>query len=241
MTIIQTGIPNSLFNGVIGPAFAARTMTKRVDEAMGRFRKAGVPMEWLLGPSSAPQGLDDYLQKQGVVAQWASPGMAVNLEDVGRQGLPVGVEIRAVEDLATLRVCGNTLAKGFGMKGAVRKGMVDVTMGWGTSSTRRWYLAYLNGTPVAVSNLTLQGDVAAIYCVATVPEARGRGIGSAITRWPLLVARRLGFDVAVIEASKMGFPIYKRIGFRECCRFRIYEWSPEKNRSRSRPPRGAKG
>jgi hypothetical protein len=43
---------------------------------------------------------------------------------------------------------------------------------------------------------------------------------------PLLEAREMGYRVGVLEASDMGYPICRRLGFREYCKSRIYEWRP---------------
>lgn len=79
---------------------------------------------------------------------------------------------------------------------------------------------------MAASLVVLREDVASIYCVATLPEARGRGIGTAITREPLLEAKNGGYDVAVLEASEMGLPVYRRLGFKELFEFKTLTWSP---------------
>jgi GNAT superfamily N-acetyltransferase len=51
--------------------------------------------------------------------------------------------------------------------------------------------------------------------VATVPAARGLGIGAAITLQPLLEARdQDGYKYAVLFSTEMGVPVYQRIGFR---------------------------
>jgi ribosomal protein S18 acetylase RimI-like enzyme len=56
--------------------------------------------------------------------------------------------------------------------------------------------------------------VASVYAVATLPAARGQGIGGAITLMPLLEAREMGYRYGVLFSSEMGVSVYERIGFR---------------------------
>jgi len=49
---------------------------------------------------------------------------------------------------------------------------------------------------------------------------------TAITQEPLQIAKNAGYEVAVLEASEMGLPIYRKLGFRELCEFRTFTWSP---------------
>jgi ribosomal protein S18 acetylase RimI-like enzyme len=75
-------------------------------------------------------------------------------------------------------------------------------------------VAYLEGRPVSTA-LSLSTDRAAgIYWVGTVPEARQRGLGERCTRAVTRVAFERGAHVVALEASRMGFPIYERMGFR---------------------------
>jgi predicted acetyltransferase len=57
--------------------------------------------------------------------------------------------------------------------------------------------------------------VASVYGVGTVPDARGRGFGAAITLHPFLDARDQGYHYGVLFATEMGAPVYRRLGFRE--------------------------
>jgi len=226
MIIYYSGLPVPLLNGILGPRFAAENMSRKVESAMSHFRSMRMPMRWLLGPSSSPQDLGELLSSQGLKQGWAIPGMVLDLESVNREPLPKGFEIQQVADRGSLRACGDTLAEGFELRNEIGKGVSDAVVSYGMSPTRRWFLGLLNGKAVTVSLLVLHDEFAGIYCVATVPEARGRGLGYAITREPLMAARTDGYSIAVLEASRMGFPVYKRIGFKQLFEFKTYTWSP---------------
>ncbi len=79
------------------------------------------------------------------------------------------------------------------------------------------YMAYLDGTPIGTSTVYYGAGVAGIYNVAVAPEARGRGIGGALTLQPLLDARRMGYRAGILQATKMGFPVYQGLGFEQNC------------------------
>jgi ribosomal protein S18 acetylase RimI-like enzyme len=72
----------------------------------------------------------------------------------------------------------------------------------------------------------LQSGVAGLYTIATIPEARNRGIAGELTRHALLSAQGQGYRAAALQASRMGFPVYQRLGFQTCASFDEYEWAP---------------
>ncbi len=63
-----------------------------------------------------------------------------------------------------------------------------------------------------------------IYYVATLPAARGRGIGRAVTLAPLLEARARGYRVAVQHSTEMGVFVYQRLGFTRYCDLSLSLW-----------------
>jgi GNAT superfamily N-acetyltransferase len=226
MLIYASGIPFGLVNGVLGPRFGSRMIAKRTEVAMAHFERTKLPMMWILGPSSAPKHLERALLKRGMIKGEVMPGMAIDLKDVKREPLPSGLRIRRVNDMESLRICCRTVSEGFEVPQEVRERFSGLLENFDIGPTRRMFLGLLNGRPASSSVLVLHEEAAAIYCVATVPEARGKGIGTAITRETLLAAKDEGHEVAVLEASAMGLPVYRRMGFRELCHFRTLTWSP---------------
>lgn len=67
------------------------------------------------------------------------------------------------------------------------------------------------------------GDVAGIYWVGTVPEARGHGLAAACTAAVTKLALERGARGVTLQASHMGEPTYRRLGFREYGR--MTRWS----------------
>jgi len=42
-----------------------------------------------------------------------------------------------------------------------------------------------------------------------------------------LMAKKLGYDFAIIQAGEMGFPVYKKMGFVEYSKVKRYHWNPD--------------
>jgi ribosomal protein S18 acetylase RimI-like enzyme len=85
------------------------------------------------------------------------------------------------------------------------------------------YVGYEDGVPV-VSGLGVRtGRTIGVYNIATVPAARQRGYGAAITTRIAVDGSRAGCDVAILQASEMGQPIYERLGYRTVVDY--YGWA----------------
>jgi GNAT superfamily N-acetyltransferase len=87
----------------------------------------------------------------------------------------------------------------------------------------RLYLARVDGELVAgLGTLSVEGTCEIVY-VATVPEARGRGLSSELMRTALRAARADGCAVTTLEATALGEPVYARLGYRPLGRLGMYE------------------
>ncbi len=76
------------------------------------------------------------------------------------------------------------------------------------------YLGHIDEEPVATSLAVTAGGVVTLFNVATVPDARRRGYGAAMTMAPALAARAGGIEVAALQSTEAGFPVYERLGYR---------------------------
>jgi ribosomal protein S18 acetylase RimI-like enzyme len=75
------------------------------------------------------------------------------------------------------------------------------------------FVAYLDGAPVSCAMTLVSHGVAGVFYVATVEQARRRGLGDALTRTAARAGFELGARAAWLGASEMGAGLYRRIGF----------------------------
>jgi GNAT superfamily N-acetyltransferase len=76
-----------------------------------------------------------------------------------------------------------------------------------------------DGAALATALALLSHGIAGIYWVGTRPEARGRGLGAAVTAAASRWAFERGAGAVVLQASREGEPVYRRLGFREITRY----------------------
>jgi len=227
MLRICTGVPHPIVNGVIRTQWGPAGLEDQIETTLDYFRSRQVPMMWMVTPSSRPANLASCLQAHGLMLGGTMPGMGIDLQILPDSlPLPPEVTIDEVTDKPALQHWVQALSLGFGLSVEV----VDVfarasdMLGYGEQAPIRNFVAYRKGEPVGTSTLYLGAGVAGIYCVAVLPEARQQGIGAAITAAPLQIARDLGYRIGTLQASKMGEPVYRRLGFQEHGQFAMYGW-----------------
>jgi ribosomal protein S18 acetylase RimI-like enzyme len=88
------------------------------------------------------------------------------------------------------------------------------TMGSGPADRRHTFITRVDGTPAAsVVSHDHRGDCS-IWWVATIPEARGRGLAPGLMRRALADGRARGCEVSTLQATALGRPVYERLGYR---------------------------
>ena len=84
------------------------------------------------------------------------------------------------------------------------------------------FVAYVGDVAAAAAMVFVTHGVAGIYWVGTTPAARGRGLAALVTRVAGNAGFAMGAQVAALQASVMGEPIYRRMGYREITRYPWY-------------------
>jgi GNAT superfamily N-acetyltransferase len=216
---------NSVLRTNLSPAEA----DARIAATVASFRMRGLAFTWYAGPSRTPADLAARLEAHGLTLDTAELGMASDLTVVAPPvSAPAGLTIERVrDDAGALRLLvvsrlANDLDPDISTVAVER--VTPAT--YDDDDPLQFYLAWLDGQPVACTQLFLGAGVAGIYNVGTIPSARRQGVGAAITLAALNAARERGYRIAVLGASAMGEPVYRRLGFTECTQVVIYAWQP---------------
>ena len=222
------GYPNN-YNGVFFAHLTDKNIEEKINESLAHFRKRGLAMRWWVGPTSEPADLGNHLEAHGFVQTAAMPGMAVELDSINESlEWPQDLKISLVQDDQTLRHWCEVMLPTFGLGEHIDSFLaMERHIGFSRDLPRRSYVGYLNERPVATSHLLLTRRVAGVFCIATVPEARRKGIGTAMTLKPLREAREMGYSVGVLHSSRIGYNVYRRVGFEERCKINVYIWQGE--------------
>lgn len=233
LTWFRSGLYNSNANAVLRTHLAPDEAEAAIDEVMREIPGRGLPMVWWSGPGRRPLDLDARLLRRGFVTPGFDPGMAVELVALREdQPAPEGLRIERVRDDAALADWLRAFRLGNEEDPnapAIPRSRLGPTT-YEDDDPFSFYLARLNGEPVAASQMVLGAGVAGLYCVATAPAVRRQGIGAAVTLAPLLAARKLGYRYGVLGATDLGYPVYQRLGFREYCKLTMYVWRMDQDR-----------
>ena len=190
----------------------------RLRAALPRLREAyaaaGV-QAWSVWADAHDEGAAGALEDAGLRLDSTPPAMAH--EDLAAVSAPADEELDWTGDPAP-RDYGAAMERAYGMPSGAFSGAID-----DLGSELRWYVAFDNGAPVACASTCERDGACGFYAVGTVPEARGRGLCSRLMRRAMADAAARGCEVAVLQASAMGEPVYARLGFRTIGRMHHYE------------------
>jgi len=222
-----TDLPDFFTNLVVSAQLPSDRADELIEDALTHFRRKNIrKLSWLVQDEEEAGEMNEALLAHGLTFRESfSIEMAIDLATL-LTDLPSvpGLKIIPVIDRSALRQWIHIASIGFRIGEEFEKVWYELVAEVIFDMRFRTYLALLNGKPVGTSQLFLSGGVAGIYNVSCIPEARGRGIGTAITLAPLLEARRMGYRIGILQASSRGYRIYRRLGFQDFGNLSVYLW-----------------
>jgi len=227
LTWFVTNMPDHFMNLVVCTDLPGDGIHELIGNALAHFRALNVgKLTWLAEEGVLAAQIKKHLLVHGATFREAfSREMAADLMTL-REDLPFpnDLEIVPVETGAILQKWIHIASIGFDVPEEYEKVWYDFFVEAVLDPPFRTYLALLKGQPVATSQLFLSAGVAGLYNVTCIPEARGQGIGAAITLAPALAARRMGYRIGILQASDLGASVYRRLGFQDFGKRSIFHW-----------------
>ena len=195
-----TGLRMALFNGcvIIGPVPA-----DAVRDALGWVNGHGLPLQVAIVEELLP-GLEEVLGASGLLRTATWPGMI--LDPVPPPPAP---------------------APAVSVEPGVRGGLLNyLPPSMLDDPEVAVFTALLEGRAAGTALAIRTGEVAGVYGVGTLPDARRRGVGTAATWAAIAAGRDWGCAPIVLQATEMGVPMYEGMGFRTVVRYAIFRAPP---------------
>ncbi len=201
-------VMNSAFYEDGGAMLAARDDLERV------FREAGVAA-WTVWVLDGDEGTAAALAAAGHVldANPAAMGGVLAEMDLEPRG---GVEVVRSDDWAAMARL-NAAAYSTPEEDWV------AALGDQTDALGALYVVGATSDPECCAFISTHGGNAEVCFVATRAQARGRGYASELLRHALRVAMAEGCETTTLEATKLGQPVYERMGFRVLGELQMWE------------------
>jgi GNAT superfamily N-acetyltransferase len=207
---------NGWFNGASKAALDAEGADEAIETTTRRIHALGRNLLWHVGPRSQPLDLVARLEGRGFRGGVAR-SMVLAIDDLAPVPTAPGLVIAAVRNrtdlLDWLRAW--DLAVGLEPRGDTHPWLEPFThLALPAVSPTELFVGRLDGEPACCSMGFVGGGAVGLYAVGTPPAFRGRGFGAAISAAAVRWGGARGERFAILHASEMGEPVYRRLGFR---------------------------
>ncbi|MFL5821414.1 MAG: GNAT family N-acetyltransferase [Solirubrobacteraceae bacterium] len=194
----------SVFNSVVYRSTAA--LEAALGELAATYDEAGV-LAWTVWTPQRDLGAREALERAGHRLDATPQAMAARLEEIDVAGGAEGLDwerAQTVDEMCAI---------------------LEPAFGWELGPASRVfarlpehghvYVARADGLASACVFALDAGDDCGIWNVGTLPETRGRGLGTGLMRQALIDARERCCATTSLQATAMGRPLYARLGYRE--------------------------
>jgi GNAT superfamily N-acetyltransferase len=201
----------SVCNGVVFDD--AASLERALEPLASRFEDAGV-RAWTVWVPAHDRDAAALLERHGHRLDASPAAMAIELAEFSSPPAP-GLDLDPDPDLAEI---GRLNDAAYGYEDQFTRALELLKR-----DSAYVYIARLDGEPAACTIALDHDRDCLIGLVATLPAARGRGLASALVTSALLDARTRGCETSSLQATRMGQPVYERIGYRDLGPIEMWE------------------
>jgi GNAT superfamily N-acetyltransferase len=211
-TIFPSNPERSVFNSVFYED--GRTLIGSLEEIAEAYERAGV-RAWTVWVPEADAETAAALEEAGHANDAQPRAMAMAISELRSPDADDSIAIRDELDMAEVGRL-NEIAYGWppGEFNVVAEADVPDTY---------VHLASIEGETVGSVAGWDHGDDCEIIWVATLPEARGRGVSTLLMARAIEEAGKRGRLTTTLVATKLGRPVYERVGYRDFGAIKMWE------------------
>ncbi|QHE51000.1 GNAT family N-acetyltransferase [Pontibacillus sp. HMF3514] len=215
-------IPVEFLNRVILTKLSSDHFEKKLLAIKDFYIDKSSPLSWEIWPTDSPDNMEEKLKQNKFQYSRDYPAMSVRVNHIVEE--PLGnLVIRKVKNQTEAEVFADVFQEVYGLPDSIREDFLSTVKNKGYDRDLLNYVGYVQGEPVCVSTFYYAAGVAGIYNVGTKKEHSRKGYGRKITAYPLLEAKKQGYEYAILQSSVQGEKVYARMGFDELCRVKVYK------------------
>ena len=204
----------SLFNSVTYRDAAA--LQAALPELASVYVDAGV-RAWTVWAHESDADAERLVREAGHILDAQPEGMGCDLDELVA---PARLDDLEYSDRPTVAELQAVLAQGYGFPASViERAAAKVPSGADTLVGA----ARTDGRVACTVQVTVAAEDAGVYAVATIPDARGRGLARRLQYLLLQRARDLGARTTTLQASAMGRPVYAALGYKSFGAMNMWE------------------
>jgi GNAT superfamily N-acetyltransferase len=193
-----------------------------VDATFTRLRSWNVPARWTVSSASTPAGYEAALEKRGLTLYDEWPGMVARIEDLPEPELREAT-IEVVRTASVSEEWTDVMCDAFGVSAEIAGFMREAHAWPHMHNTGLLYLLVrIAGEAVATGLLRSAAGAAGIYGITVRRGFQRRGLGRLATLVTVQEGARRGATIAILQATKEGFPVYEKLGFQTITSFRTW-------------------
>jgi hypothetical protein len=218
LIVINSHIAEHTYNMVLRARLDDATAVPAITSTLAYFKREGVPFSWWIAPDDAPENLPQLLALNGIAHKSTQYVLVQDLHDAPGQQIEVHVE--RLQTPVHLQDALQVLYQAYGDAAYVQqwyKQLLDYA--WAEDDYERWYIAYVDESPVAVAPLTIFANMAGIYQVALARVPRREIIKEAVITELLGYAFTLGIEHACVVCPEQEVEYYRELGFDDLLTF----------------------
>lgn len=188
-------------------------LTEKVAQVEEFYAQRGLPARYQLSPASPP-GLDELLQARGYAADGHAFVQVADIEGI--------LSTMSTTGQVACSLAATPSAEWFGVYDLAEGGRASEREGRekilrGIVSPKAYVLLSLGGRPASVGLGVLHGEWLGLFCMATHPEYRRRGLAAAVLGHLAGWAREQGGRRVYLQVMTSNGPairLYEKVGFR---------------------------